>query len=287
MTARSKASAAVSLTLRVVLAAVFVLSAVAKLMAIDDFELYVYSFGFLPLDVVYVAVRLCIGAEFVAAAMLVSGWRIRLARLAVVGMLVFFSLFLCYAALLGRNESCQCFGRLADMPPAVSLLKNAVLILLVLVYYRLLGQTSWVPSKPAARIVSCVVTVVLMVVPFVVSVPDSWLFGPAQQRFDTNLMDSTIREQELDHGHKLVAFVTPGCPYCRMTRSKLSSMAERNHLDTADMVYITPSDIGAQRFLDITYGQRPLVLLLDEGEPVATFHYRNISERQVSKFLKK
>ena len=53
----------VALCLRVLLAAIFMVSAVAKLVAIDDFELYVFSFGFFSLDCSYILARLCIGAE--------------------------------------------------------------------------------------------------------------------------------------------------------------------------------------------------------------------------------
>lgn len=59
----SSASRCVALGLRVFLAALFLVSAVAKLLAIDDFELYIFSYGFLSLNVSYLAARLCIAAE--------------------------------------------------------------------------------------------------------------------------------------------------------------------------------------------------------------------------------
>ena len=274
-----------AVALRVVLACVFVLSAVTKLMAIDDFELYVYSYGFLPLDVVFVATRLCIGVELATAALIAAGWWPRFTKLLTLGMLLFFSLFLCYAALIGRQESCQCFGRMVDMPPAVSLLKNAVFIVLTLLYYRLDPVPRALGRGLFLKIARPLVLAAAMVVPFVVSVPDNWMFGDAQQRYDADLLQQTLHEQGLDRGHKLVAFVTPGCPYCRMTRSKLASMAQHKGLDTADIVYLEPSDIGMERFIGVTFGQRPLVLLVDDGKPQTTYHYRNINERQISRFL--
>jgi len=39
-------------------------------------------------------------------------------------------------------------------------------------------------------------------------------------------------------------------------------------------------------FLRITYGARPLILLLDGGKVVATYHYRNINERQIARWLR-
>ena len=64
----------VALVLRVLLAAVFIVSAVAKLFAIDDFELYIFSYGFFSLNVSYLVARLCIAAEFLVGLFLALGW---------------------------------------------------------------------------------------------------------------------------------------------------------------------------------------------------------------------
>ena len=97
--------------------------------------------------------------------------------------------------------------------------------------------------------------------------------------------DGVLADEGLAEGHQLMAFVTRGCPYCRMTREKLGSMAQRHHLDTARIHYYEPADLPDNLFLRITYGQRPFIILLDDGVPVTTYHYRNINERQVSRFL--
>ena len=274
--------------LRVVLAALFMVSAVAKLMAIDDFELYVFSYGFMPLTLTYIATRLCIAAEFLLGALIAVGWWRRWVNLATLVVLLLFSMFLCYAALIGRTDSCQCMGRLADMSPAVSLLKNAVLIVLTLLYMRLTRKEErkacdtkcwkwWVAAGMAVAVVVGV---------FTISVPDSWMVGDEDMLYDREKLRETVEERHLDEGHKVVAFVTPGCPYCRMSREKISSIVKRHDIDTADIVYLEPTDIGREQFLGITYGSRPLIILLADGEPQATYHYRNISERQLAAFLK-
>lgn len=270
--------------LRLVLAALFVVSAIAKLFAIDDFELYIFSYGLLPLNLSYVSARLCIAAELTLGIWLLLGvWR-RVVVLASFVVLVLFSLFLCYAALSGRTDSCQCMGRLANMPPALSLLKNAVLMVLVLLYGRVASAMR--PARRWLRVVGVVVPLVATVSVFCISVPDSWMFGPEELRYDRELLEHQVAEAGLDQGHQLVALVTPGCPYCRMTREKLGYIAERNHLDTTKIVYWEPDDMGQETFLRITFGQRPLVVMMDNGCATTTYHYRNINERQVVDFLK-
>lgn len=278
----------VCLVLRVLLGVVFLVSAVGKLLAIDDFELYVFSYGFLPLNVTYILVRLCIVFEAALGVMLLVGWWRRWINLAVLALLLLFSIFLCYAALTGRNDSCQCMGRLAEMPPAVSLLKNAMLIvvtLLLMKFGRWLEDCRW--PKARRLIVTLAMTVGLMVAVFTISVPDNWMFGDEEMLYDKELLQETVDERGLGEGHKLVAFVTPGCPYCMMSREKIGMIARRHNLDTTAIVYIEPTDIGAQRFMDLTYGSRPLVVLVADGEPVATCHYRNINESRLADFLPK
>lgn len=274
--------------MRVLLAALFIVSAVAKLVAIDDFELYVFSYGFMPLTLTYIATRICIVVELLLGVFVAVGlWR-KWVNLAAMTMLLLFSIFLCYAALIGRTDSCQCMGRLADMSPAVSLLKNAVLIVLVLLYMRLVKNDEGhghLANRKKVLITAGIVLVALVAV-FTISVPDSWLFGDEEMLYDKELLKETLEERQLDKGHKMVAFVTPGCPYCRMSREKISSIAKRHELDTTDIIYLEPADIGNKRFLGITYGSRPLIMLLDDGEPQATYHYRNISERKIAAFLK-
>lgn len=280
----------VALVLRVLLAAVFIVSAVAKLFAIDDFELYIFSYGFFSLNVSYLVARLCIAAEFLVGLFLALGWWARWVQLLTLVVLILFSLFLCYAALVGRTDSCQCFGRMADLSPAQSLLKNAVLIGITLVYAKL---SRYSRRSSVSRIILAVVFVVSAVVAvFCISVPDNWMFGPEEGRFNRGLLEESmspegaLAEHHLAEGRQLVAFVTPGCPYCRMTREKLASIASRNHLDTMRFHYFEPQDLPDALFLEITFGQRPLVLLLDNGTPVATYHYRNISEKEISRFLR-
>ena len=270
--------------IRVLLGALFVVSAVAKLFAIDDFELYVFSYGFFSLNFTYVVVRFCIAAELALGLLTILGWWRRVVRLLDLGMLLFFSLFLCYASLAGHNESCQCFGRLADLNPVQSLLKNALLIMVALFAF---GQEKTVQHCRLRVWLTALIVVSALAAPFVFSVPDSWMFGPEDAHYNKELLQETVEERNLEDDRYVVSFVTPGCPYCRMSRQKIDSIVSRNGLDSTRIVYIEPDDIGADRFLQLTYGQRPLILMLDHGHTVATFHYRNISERGIVEFIGK
>lgn len=279
------------LSLRVIVGVVFLVSALAKLAAIDHFELYVYSYGFFPLSVCYVLARLCIAGELFLGLVTLVGWFPRTMRLLTVLTLLFFSMFLCYALLSGRNESCQCFGQWLEMNPVQSLLKNAVLLVLVLLYYRLYGGDRFA-KKRWKVIVGLAIAISVTVTPFVVSVPDSWLFGPQKEPYGQEALNDAMSEEGVlsamgvGEGRRLVAFVTPRCPYCQLAREKVGSIARRHEIEEEQIVFIEPSDISDSLFLAITYGARPLLMLVDGNEVKSTYHLRNIDEDEVAEFLK-
>lgn len=293
--------------LRVLLAITFLVSAVSKLLALDQFEIYTYSYGFFPLTVTYILVRLCIAAELVLGVMIALGWWRRIVCWLTLLMLAFFSAFLIYAAAIGRNESCQCFGQLMDINPVQSLLKNVVLMVLVLAYAWHVKKQDQNCTTRRCRLklwlTGAIVAVSLATV-FVISVPDNWMFGNGNTRFDKERLvqmqdDPQLAELQLGEGHKLVAFVTPGCPYCKLARQKLTTIEERNHIAPERILYVepgaeiegyVPSDerthgIDTELFMQITRGARPFLVLLEDGEPTVTFHYRNISERRIKASL--
>ncbi len=274
--------------LRFLLAGIFILSAVAKLRGIDRFELYIFSYGFLSLNVSFLLARLCIAVELVLGLFLLAGWYPRWLRLATLGVLIAFSIFLCYAALIGRSDSCQCFGQWMHMDPLLSLLKNAVIIVLVLLHFR------WFPLRESTPRwwLPTALALVLATVPFVVSVPDNWMFGIQRLPYDEEALSRSLADEGalsaygLGEGHRMAAFVTQGCPYCKLAREKMASIVQRHQIDSTRIVYLLPSDLPDGQFIDITYGSRPLLMLLDGREVVATYHYRNIDEKQIATFLK-
>ncbi|MCR4828790.1 MAG: hypothetical protein K5864_04930 [Bacteroidales bacterium] len=359
--------------LKFLLGAVFVVSAVAKFVTIDAFEVYVYSFGFFNLGLSFIVARLVIASELVLGAALLSGRRHRFTMLMSVLYLLCFVVFLVYAQLIGRTDSCHCFGELLPFNPTQSLLKNAVLIFLLLVAWKW-TYAQWAPRWWQALIIGLVVsaisllfiilslkelfmyslvlllvmTIVLVlaalpfyrkwfvtatlvaapvVALFVLSPPDSWLFRGENQMYDEAtfyqsigvsddadaVSDSTLagaevlRDLHLDEGRHVVAFFTPGCPFCQLAATKLTTLYHRHGTSLDQIVYLFPaikdleavdafyeatlSDEFPQRIIDkhlfikITRGTRPLVLLVDNGAVKASYSYRDIDEDVVSSFL--
>ena len=303
----SKAARVVALVLRMALGALFIVSAIAKLIGIDRFEIYIFSFNLLPLTWSMMAARLVIVAELLVGIGLMANIAKRLVDTCALLMLVCFTLFLGYAALSGRTDSCQCMGSLVEFDPLQSIAKNAVLLLLLVVA---MGARPW--SWRPRWFVWLPVVLVPTVTVFVLSAPDNWLFGPSDEIYNAEQLDSAIAPDgelaplKLAEGRHAVAFLSPGCQFCRMADEKLTHICRRNGLDSTAFVYIIPAAdstvapltldtvsfirpghlVPPMTFALITYGQRPMLMLMENDKVTATCHYRNINEKQIVDFLK-
>lgn len=295
-----------ALAVRMLLGIFFIVSAVAKLIDIDRFEVYIFSYNILSLNTSFLVARVVIVCEMLVGIGLVANLFKRWVDTCAMLMLVGFTLFLGYACLIGREDSCQCMGALVDIDPTRSILKNALLILLLLFA---MGARPW-QWRPRwfvwlPAVLAPVVTV------FILSAPDNWLFGPSDEIYNADEFATAIQPEglldtlNLDEGRHVLAFLTPGCPFCRMADEKLTHICRRNDLDSAAFVYLCPTAdstlapltldtttfirpcylIPSLTYALITYGQRPIVFLTDQGRVVGTCHYRNIDERRLVEFL--
>ena len=122
----------------------FIISAVSKFVTVDAFEIYVYSFGLMGLGLCCFVARLVIGAELLLGVSLISNRHHRFTTLMALLFLLCFILFLAYSHFVGRTDSCHCFGDLWPLDPIQSILKNAVLVVLLLCVYKW-GSDEWAP----------------------------------------------------------------------------------------------------------------------------------------------
>ena len=297
-----------ALVVRMLLGIFFVVSAIAKLVDIDRFEIYIFSYNILSLNLSFLVARLVIVGELLVGIGLVANVYKRLVDTCALLMLVGFTLFLGYASLIGRHDSCQCMGALLDINPTLSILKNALLTLLLLFA---MGARPW-RWRPRWYVWLPLVLAPTVAV-FILSAPDNWLFGPSDEVYNAEEFATAIQPEgilyplHLDQGRHVIAFLTPGCPFCRMADEKLTHICRRNHLDSSAFLYFCPTPdstlapltvdtttfirpcylIPSLSYALITYGQRPIIFLTDSGKVTGTCHYRNIDERRIVEFIKK
>jgi uncharacterized membrane protein YphA (DoxX/SURF4 family) len=292
----------------VLTAVVFIVSAIAKWVDIRDFELYVFSFGFLDFDPVTVLSRLLVVLELGTGLWLLSGWKPLWARALAIVELVGFSVFLFWRLVVGDDSSCHCFGNLVDINPEQSLIKNAVLLLCVF-----LCSTKEFPFARVSRFLLFAAVVISGVSLFVSNPPD--LFYRMDKNDNSHIVREyweKLAEKERMENKSLVCFFSTTCDNCVDFALKLEGSLKRNKINAGDLrvFFMNPggddpdsaaiaffeknmggnipqwSFLPANEILPLTGGNLPLVVLCDGSTVIKEYDYLSFDGKDVAAFLK-
>lgn len=282
---------------RTLTGAMFVFAAVAKLISIDSFEIYVFSFQMLPLWGAYLAARLLIAFEAFLGIWMLINCDSKAAWWTGMVLLAAFTVRLLVLQLSGNDESCNCFGEFIDLNPVQSILKNIAFMAVLGVTY---GCKSFdIKHKWLWR--TLVPTVCLASV-LILSPPDNWRYKDYAKY--TTLNTEAFQEARTDgeiparafEGEKILCFYSLKCPFCKMSAQKMGTLRRmhtfpeapiivafggekrdaayyfrENRLDCTDWFFISPST-----FLRITHGDMPLILVLKDGVIQQKYSYRDL-----------
>jgi len=284
---------------------VFLASAVAKLLSIQSFELYVFSLGLASFDLTSIAARLLILLEGLTGLWFLSGWQLKWARWIAWAQLLAFSAFLGWRMAVGDSGSCHCFGDLVDLNPLQSLVKNAALALLVGASARELYKT---PLQPFYLAVLAGASAVAL---FVFSPPD-WYYRHTQQEVQYILPEKweALMQEHPVEGETVVCFMSTRCEYCRDCARKLQTMLSRHGAapEQVQFFFLQVSDTTAAEvpaffqqnmdahaypfqvldpltFLPVTGGAMPVMSLSRDGAMVKEYDYQTLDEQELAHFL--
>ena len=180
--------------LKVLLGLVFIVSAILKIVGMDQLELYIYSFHFFSLNQSFLVARAAIILELVLGIGLVGNRLHKPIWWGSVLMLLGYTGFLVYALFLGRTDNCHCFGDVLRFNPWQSLIKNGVLLALFALIYKVNGK----PLKHKA--LALISTVILCgAIVFVVSPPDNYTPNyESSQDLNRELFGEALRQPPMD-----------------------------------------------------------------------------------------
>lgn len=294
-------------TLKVLLGLVFIVSAVLKIVDMDRFEIYVYSYHFFSLNFSFLAARAAIIVELVLGIGLVSNTLHKMYWWGSMAMLMGYTLLLIYALHLGRTDSCHCFGDFLQFDPKQSLVKNGILIFLFILIYRMEG---W--QTPFRWLILCLAVMASTIGVFVASPPDNLTsYSNPEHNLQKELFDEMLDETPLDtlnlrEGKQVVAFFTTGCEFCQMAAQKLSLMQRFYGFPADNITFVfMGSEDGIDRFyeesasahyrsvlypdvvrlLKVINGNFPVIVLMDNGEVVHEYGFRNMCEDEIKAFM--
>jgi thiol-disulfide isomerase/thioredoxin len=297
------------------LSALFLFSAIGKLVSMDQFEsmLTLYGFGITSSAV---AGRLILSLEFCLATLI---WLPRYHRKMLYGMLYLtlaFTLGLIWFKFTYPDATdCGCHGELLKMNPMVAMFKNLGLIILAFAGIRILGQPA-VKRKWNIWVMIPLVLVSLAVPP-IVSPPDFIIMeftelGEAQEFAgievlkQSKLNDGSILSFENEDKYILL-FVTPGCKFCKLMATRIYGLKNSGHVKlpvyfvfpTDDMEVINEfwrvtqskpfpyfSVNNFDEYLTLCGPRLPALFLMQGEKFYGHYSYRNFSLKQVEQFQK-
>ena len=291
------------LTIRLLLGVFFIGTAVLKLLSIDNFEVYIYSFGIVNFVTVTLLSRLLIFIELLIGISLILKICFKQIWWLTILMMVGFTLFLIYAAIFRNDSNCHCFGDLIELDPRQSIIKNIITIALLF----FIRKEQSLDYKPVLKKWLVGVSIaVSFIIPFVL-VPMDIIYNRIYSEkenintdaFYENLNDSAY--VELHQGRYLINYALAGCKYCRIGAEKVTMMIDRHGISHDRLkFFIGGSDeaidkfiettgasdyqhwkIPAPQFMAITFGQFPLYVFIEDGKVMNAGDFRMVDDKLI------
>lgn len=292
--------------LKVLLGLVFIVSAILKVVDMDRFEIYVYSYHFFSLNVSFIVARLAIILELVLGIGLISHCLHKLMWWGSMAMLVGYSLLLIYALRLGRTDSCHCFGDFLQLDPKQSLIKNGVLMAL---FFPIFRMESWKTPFRWLILILAIMTSTIGV--FVASPPDNMTSDyDLEQNLQVELFDAMLDTEPLEalnlrEGKQVVCFFSTSCEYCQTAARKLSLMQQFHGFPRERITYLFMGDEAevarfyelseSDRYREVIYpdarmlkvvkGNLPTIVFMENGEVVKECGLRDMQEDEIKAFF--
>ena len=293
----------------------FIIAAILKLISIDEFELYIYSFDILDFLLTTLFSRLLIAGELVLGLLLVFKMCYKFTWRATLSVQIVFTLFLAYVLAFRNDSNCHCFGELVELSPLESIIKNVVIIGALF----FIKTTRLQDHKTTSVFVGLrrVLLIAAVIIPFVVTPMDSVykMIYSSEKEISTvdfyQTLDKVVKMDFVDNdivfdstaqikmdGKQMVVIVSSGCKYCRLGVKKLSMMMRKNDIKSDNVkIFIWGSREGILNFkdetltddfsywhimpheaVDITLGRFPTFIILEEKEIVNISDFRDIDE---------
>ncbi|CAG0985744.1 MAG: hypothetical protein HND27_05365 [Bacteroidetes bacterium] len=297
----------VSIILKSLLGIFFIFSGWLKLAPIEPFEFIFVDLGFANWTFAPILSRLVIGIEFLLGLLLISQLFHKKTLIASFGLILFFSVFLLFLLFSkGNDTDCGCMGIHYSMSPIESLLKNAViLLLLAFVYYKGI-EVRWGFQKYA--LVLFIITSLCM--PYILEVPDYNVPNPYRDetgyKMKIELLDTEWKNysKELGGGKKIICFFSTGCRFCRLAGYKLS-IIQKNYGKPIPAHFVFWSEganveeywhasksfkfpnhtLPTEKFFQLSGSELPAVFLVNNGVVVKKLPFRNLEEKEITDFL--
>lgn len=289
------------LFLRELIAVFFIISAIFKLVGIDDFEIYIYSISYTSLSSSLFLSRLIISIELLLGLYLFFGIYIKKTIISSFVIILLFSLFLFYLIISKHEEHCHCLGEFVKLNHYQSLIKNAVILLLLGVLFKKTKESFNIRNKT----IIIALSLFSVSIPFIISPPDNFISeNSIKKGYNPQELNQFLQQNKLEQEDAILCFYGSSCQFCKLAAKKITIMINKtgesdavhqifwndekeimNFYNETNTPQFDHTIISPNQFLKITNGSMPLIIILKDGEVYREFGYRNVDEKEILSFL--
>lgn len=229
--------------LRVLISALFFVSAVAKMYPSPEIGLIKYfeikqlvqGLGFNEILAQYFSRSIIAFEFFIAISVLLNNYLKRIIYPISILLLVAFTTHLTYLVFQGNDGNCGCFGELIPMTPLEAIIKN---IITILILYFLYHKT---PKNLSSNFRSLVILMLSCLLFMFIYVP---LRGNQKVQENTKMSlnqvtspySKYISQTDIDSGEKILCFFAPGCDHCQLAAKQIKEL--QNNIEDFPEVYV-------------------------------------------------
>ena len=308
----------IKIILRFLLGATFIASAIMKCLTLDEFEIYIHSFGLFNYTLCTFLARLLISLEFLLGFFLMLKVKYRITWWLSMLTMTGFTFFLLYVFLFRNDTNCHCFGSIIEVNPLDSIIKNIIIILLLLP----VRNENDYRFRFKKLVVGITITASVSV-PFFVIPPDvlynkvASIFNKEAANSEINetsfvelFQDSTMQNIKLND-NQIIAVYSAGCKFCKLGMKKVKSIFEKNCIppenltviilgsteyilkfqqetESQDFIFHSVTEVEvAKKMFKTIYGAFPTFIYVENGQPVKAANLRSLYENDIVDFLLK
>lgn len=249
-------------TARLLLGSMFIAAAILKLLSIDYFEIYIYSFSIFGFTLTTVLSRLVIATEILLGLGLIFKVYYKQVWWFSMMMMAGFTIFLIYVIIFRNDENCHCFGELVKLDPSESIYKNVVSIFVLIIIRK---EKSHKYSRMFEKWLTVCSVAISVALPFVVFPMDK-IYNKIVSKdnristlaFESSLQDSinivkldfiyekdtivvcrdSLARLDISDGKYIINYVSAGCKFCKMGAEKMMMIFERNEIDEKNIKFM-------------------------------------------------
>lgn len=281
---------------------IFIASSITKLVSVDFFEQFLYSFNMLNLKTIIVLSRVIIGIEIILGLLFISQIYLKPLSFISITLLSVFTVFIVGLEVSHSGSDCYCFGTLIHFSNLASIIKNIVLIVLIILTPKTNNPLTFKVKKLIVLLSVCLG----LGLSFGMNFPISLFDIQHEISYCKPCFNDYLNQEKLTDKKIIICFLSTKCKYCKLAAKKISVISQKSgnkdsilyvlwdeshnsnlFFTETNSQHFNSREMSVLPFIKLTEGQMPLIVFYNKGKVENVFRYNDINENTFINFLKK